>query len=385
MAVKKKVTKTKTSEKKTVVRTPKKQIQAIGVLTGGGDCPGLNAVVRAVTKTAINKYGLTVFGIQDGFLGLIEKRMSILRSEDVSNILTQGGTILGTSNKANPSQFPIVLNGKKHVTDVRDNCIHNAMEMGLDAIVCIGGDGTMSGAAGLAEKGLTFIGVPKTIDNDLYGTEVTFGFNTAVVTATDALDKVHTTASSHHRVMIVEVMGRYAGWIALHAGVASGSDVILIPEIPYDLDSICNYVIQRSRHGKRFSIITVAEGAMPKGGQMVISKTIKDSPDPLRLGGIANVLANQIETKTKLECRAVILGHVQRGGTPSAFDRTLATSFGYHALELLMQGKVNRLVVRKKGELADVPLSEVAGKIRTVQPNNQLIQAARAVGTSFGD
>ena len=383
MAAKKKPVKTKTSSP--VAKCPKTQIKTIGVLTGGGDCPGLNAVVRAVTKTAINKYGLTVMGIQDGFLGLIEKRMSLLRTEDVSNILTQGGTILGTSNKANPSKFPMYFNGQKQITDVRDNCIYNAREMGLDAIVCIGGDGTMSGAAGLAEKGLPFMGVPKTIDNDLCGTEVTFGFNTAVVTATDALDKVHTTASSHHRVMIVEVMGRYAGWIALHAGVASGSDIILMPEIPYDLDVLCNHVLQRSRHGKRFSIITVAEGAKPKNGDMVVQKIIKDSPDPLRLGGIANVLASQIEAKTKLECRAVILGHVQRGGTPSAFDRTLATSFGHYALELLMKGKTNRLVVRQKGELADVPLALVANRIRTVDPQNQLVQAARAIGTSFGD
>jgi len=361
------------------------QIKTIGILTGGGDCPGLNAVVRAVVKTAINKYGLTVFGIMDGYLGLIEKRMHKLEYTDVSNILTQGGTILGTSNKANPRKFPLKLDGETKMRDVRENCIDNARQMGIDAIVAIGGDGTMSGAADLAQKGLIFIGVPKTIDNDLAGTEITFGFNTAVVTATDALDKVHTTASSHHRVMIVEVMGRYAGWIALHAGVASGSDVILIPEIPYQLDIICDFVMQRSRHGKRFSIITVAEGAKEKGGEMVVQKTIEDSPDPIRLGGIANKLAYEIEEKTKLECRAVILGHVQRGGIPSAFDRTLATSFGHFALEQLMAGKKNCLVARRRGELTTVPLSEIAGKIRTVESDHQLIKAARAVRTCFGD
>lgn len=363
----------------------KKQIKTVGVLTGGGDCPGLNAVVRAVTKTAINRYGLTVVGIFDGFLGLIEKRMQILQYGDVSNILTQGGTILGTSNKANPLKFPVKLNGKTCMSDVRDNCVRHAEQMGIDAIVAIGGDGTMSGAASLAEKGLTFMGVPKTIDNDLAGTEITFGFNTAVVTATEALDKVHSTASSHHRVMIVEVMGRYAGWIALHAGVASGSDIILVPEIPYKLNVVCDFVKKRSHRGKRFSIITVAEGAKEKGGKMVISKTIKDSPDPIRLGGIANKLAFDIEKKTKLECRAVVLGHVQRGGTPSAFDRTLATSFGNYAIEQLMAGKKNRLVVRRRGELATVALSTIAGKIRTVPPDHQLVRAAKAVGTSFGD
>ena len=245
----------------------KNNIKTIGILTGGGDCPGLNAVVRAVAKTAISKYNQRVMGIYDGYLGLIENRMKELKYDDVSNILTQGGTILGTSNKANPVKYPVILDGKSQLRDVRDNCVLHAEEVGLDAIVAIGGDGTMAGAAGLAEKGIKFVGVPKTIDNDVWGTEVTFGFNTAVVTATEAIDKVHTTASSHHRAMIVEVMGRYAGWIALHSGVASGSDVILIPEIPYNLDAVCDYVRERSRRGKRYSIITVAEGAKEKGVQ----------------------------------------------------------------------------------------------------------------------
>ncbi|KPK72155.1 MAG: 6-phosphofructokinase [Phycisphaerae bacterium SM23_30] len=353
------------------------KINTIGVMTGGGDCPGLNAVVRAVTKTAINKYDMTVVGILDGFLGLIEKHVRELRYADVSNILTEGGTILGTSNKANPSKYPMRLNGKTCMRDVRENCARYAQEMGIDAIVAIGGDGTMSGAAGLAQMNMVFMGVPKTIDNDLVGTDITFGFNTAVVTATDALDKVHSTASSHHRVMVVEVMGRYAGWIALHAGVASGSDVILIPEIPYHLDLVCDFVKQRSRRGKRFSIITVAEGAKEKGGKMIIKKTIKDSPDPIRLGGIAHKIAYEIEQKTKLECRAVVLGHIQRGGAPSPFDRTLATSFGHYAVEQLMLGKRNRLVVRRRGELATVPLTQVAN-------NHPLIQAGKAVGTIFG-
>jgi len=363
----------------------KDQIKTIGVLTGGGDCPGLNAVIRAVTKTAIGQYGLKVVGISDGYLGLIENHMAELAWSDVSNILTQGGTILGTNNRANPAKYAVEEGGEMVIKDVREQCVENARRAGLDAIVAIGGDGTMSGAAALAEKGLSFMGVPKTIDNDLVGTEITFGFNTAVVTATDALDKVHTTASSHHRVMIVEVMGRYAGWIALHAGVASGSDVILMPEIPYELGKICETIEKRSQHGKRFSIIAVAEGAKEKGGDMVVRRKIEGSPDPIRLGGVAVKLAGDIEERTGLETRSVILGHVQRGGAPSAFDRTLATGFGYSAVEELMAGRRNLLVVRKAGSVGTVPLSEVANKVRTVPLDHPLMAAARAVGTAFGD
>ena len=364
----------------------KKMIKTIGVLTGGGDCPGLNAVIRAVTKTAISKHSLKVIGIFDGFLGLIENRMHQLSYDDVSNILTRGGTILGSCNKANPAQYPVATSsGKKRMKDLRDDCVHHLRQRNIDALICIGGDGTMAGAALLAQKGLTIMGVPKTIDNDLYGTDITFGFDTAVTTATEALDKIHTTASSHHRVMIVEVMGRYAGWIALYAGVASGSDVILIPEIPYRLDKVCEFVRRRSQHGKKFSIITVAEGAKEKGGKMVVHKIDKYSPDPIRLGGVADKLAREIEQLTSLDSRAVVLGHVQRGGTPTPFDRTLATAFGHYALEQLMAGKKNCLVVRQKGELTTVRLADVAGKIRTVPKTHPLINAARGVNTCLGD
>jgi ATP-dependent phosphofructokinase / diphosphate-dependent phosphofructokinase len=362
-----------------------RKIRAIGIMTGGGDCPGLNAVIRAVTKTAVGRHGLRVFGILDGFEGLIENRIHELHWDDVSNILTEGGTILGTSNKANPAHYAVTVSGRQAFRDVRSLCVRNARAHGLDAIIAIGGDGTMTGAAALAEKGLGFIGVPKTIDNDLAGTEITFGFNTAVTTATDALDKVHTTASSHHRVMIVEVMGRYAGWIALYAGVASGADVILIPEIPYRLEKVCQSVIERRRRGRRFSIITVSEGAREKGGQYVVRKTITNSPDPIRLGGIANKLADDIEKAAGLECRATILGHVQRGGSPTPFDRTLATGFGHAALELLMRGGRNRVVVQQRGQITSAALSSVAGKIRTVPKNYYLLRAAREIGTSFGD
>ncbi len=362
------------------------KIKTIAVMTGGGDCPGLNAVIRSVTKTAISKYSMKVWGIEDGYEGLIEKRMHPLSYEDVSNILEAGGTILGSSNTSNPFKYPVRSKaGKITYKNVSDSCVKFLKQKKIDALVIIGGDGTQTSAAAFAKKGLTVIGVPKTIDNDLWGTDVTFGFDTAVTTATEAIDKLRTTASSHHRVMIVEVMGRYAGWIALHAGVASGSDVILMPEIPYRLEKVCQFVQQRSNKGKSYSIIVVAEGAKELGGQMVVSKTVACSPDPIRLGGIANKLAGQIETRTKLEARSVVLGYIQRGGAPTPWDRVLATSFGNTAVELLVSGVKNRLVVLKNNKLSSVPLSQVAGKIRTVPVNSPLIKAARAVNTSFGD
>ncbi|MEN6424797.1 MAG: ATP-dependent 6-phosphofructokinase [Phycisphaerales bacterium] len=361
-----------------------KRIRTIAVMTGGGDCPGLNAVIRAVVKTAINKYKLDVWGIRDGYLGLIENRMDRLSFNHVSNILTLGGTILGTSNTANPFRHAIKTVHGLRYKDVSDECLRFLQERGIDAMVCIGGDGTMAMTAQFARKGLTVMGVPKTIDNDLYGTDVTFGFDTAVTTATEAIDKIHTTASSHHRVMIVEVMGRYAGWIALHAGVAGGADVILIPEIPYELPKVCEYVVARSRRGKRFSIIVAAEGAKPKGGSMVVSHRVAGSPDPIRLGGIGNKLAADINAKTGLDCRAVVLGHVQRGGTPTPYDRTLATNFGHTAMDLLMKGVKNHLVVLKDGRFTSISLRLVAGRTKTVPKNYGLVKAAMAVGTSFG-
>lgn len=362
----------------------KQRIKKIAVLTGGGDCPGLNAVIRAVTKTAVNRYKLEVWGIEDGYEGLIEDRIRPLSYDDVSGILTVGGTILGSSNTSNPFSYPVQSGERIVRRDVSDACIANLKKRGIEALICIGGDGTMASAGDFAKKGLTVMGVPKTIDNDVWGTDITFGFNTAVTTATEAIDKIHTTASSHHRVMIVEVMGRYAGWIALHAGVAGGSDVILMPEIPYRLDKIADYVLARSKKGRRFSIITVAEGAKPKDGKQVVYEIIKDSPDPIRLGGVSGVLADQLAKVTGLSCRAVNLGHVQRGGSPTPFDRVLATNFGHYALELLMKGQINNLVVWKDGKLGDMPLSRIAGKIKTVKLNDPLIAAARAVGTSFG-
>lgn len=362
-------------------------IRRIGLLTGGGDCPGLNAVIRAVTKTAILKYGLQVWGIEDGFLGLVENRIQPLDTDDVSNILTRGGTILGTSNRCNPARYAVGKDedGDPIFEDVRGLAAQHARACELDAIVCVGGDGTISGAAQLAEHGLRFVGVPKTIDNDLIGTDITFGFQTAVTIATDALDRIHTTASSHHRVMIVELMGRNAGWLTLHAGLASGADVILIPEIPFKIDSICSYCLSRNRRGKRFTIVAVSEGAKPLGGDQVVGRVVKDSPDPVRLGGIANVLASEIESRTHLECRATILGHVQRGGTPVPEDRVLGTLFGCRALEEVMAGRFSELVVMRGGQLSTAEFEQVAGRQRLVPVDHPLICAARGVGTSFGD
>lgn len=361
------------------------EVKRIGLLTGGGDCPGLNAVIRAVTKAALHRYKLEVLGVEDGFLGLIQNRMRPLAWEDVSNILTLGGTILGTSNQANPEHYAIKRNGHVEYGNVTDRVIEHVQANQLDALVCIGGDGTMTGAANLIRNGINCIGVPKTIDNDLEGCEQTFGFDTAVTTAAECLDKIHTTAMSHHRVMVVEVMGRNAGWVALHAGVASGSDVILVPEIDFDFAKVCDMLIYRSRKGKRFSIVCVSEGAKPKGGELTVARRVETSPDPIRLGGVANKLAAEIESCTGLETRATILGHIQRGGTPTPFDRVLATNFGYHALEMLVGGASGKLVVWRGGRIDHVDIQSVAGKQRKVSRTDPLITAARAIGTEFGD
>ncbi|MBU0638254.1 MAG: 6-phosphofructokinase [Planctomycetes bacterium] len=359
----------------------------IGILTGGGDCPGLNAVIRVVTKAAILKLGLEVVGIEDGFLGLIRNRMRPLETRDVSNILTVGGTILGTTNKADPTRFATShdQDGNPVFEDVTQRVLEHVRERRLDAIICIGGDGTMSGTANLISHGIPCIGVPKTIDNDLMHTEITFGFSTAVQTATECLDRIHSTASSHHRVMLVELMGRNAGWLTLHAGLASGADVILIPELPYDIELVCKTCQERSKRGKRFTLVAVSEGARPQGGQQVVDKIVHDSPDPVRLGGVSVVLAEQIAALTRLETRATILGHVQRGGAPIAFDRVLATMFGHQALQLLAARTFNQMVVMRAGRLGTVPLESVANQQRTVALDDPLLAMARDVGTCLGD
>ncbi len=360
-------------------------IKRIGVLTGGGDCPGLNAVIRSVTKTAIFNHGLEVIGIEDGFLGLVENRTRPLNEADVSGILTRGGTILGSNNKCNPQKFAdIKPDGSFELIDVTDRCLAVIDQHDIDALVVIGGDGTMACAKNFVDRGINCIGVPKTIDNDLVGTDVTFGFATAVATATEALDRIHDTAASHHRAMVVEVMGRNAGWIALHAGIASGSDIILLPELPYELDKVCEVVKRRRESGKGCSIICVSEGARPKGGEQVVRKVDPTSPDPIRLGGIGRVLTEQIEAKTKIETRNTVLGYIQRGGTPVPEDRILGTQFGHKAIEVLLSGQPNRLIVMHGREVTHAPLEAAAGKQRTVPLDHPLLSAARAVGTSLG-
>ncbi len=357
----------------------------IGVLTGGGDCPGLNAVIRAVTKCAVFSHGLEVVGIEDGFQGLIERRVRTLTTDDVSNILTLGGTILGTNNRCDPKRYPVTIDGRVELQDTSEQVMAYIAELGLDALLVIGGDGTMSVASNFANRGVNCIGVPKTIDNDLEGSDVTFGFATACHVATEALDRIHTTAASHHRAMLVEVMGRNAGWIALHTGVAAGADIILLPEIPFDIDKICQKVVDRSRHGKRFSILCVSEGAKPIDGVQAVDRVDPLSPDPIRLGGISKVVADRIEKRTGLETRTTILGHVQRGGTPVPEDRLLATSFGHAAIAALMAGKKNRMVVMQGGRVTDIDIFKVANRQRQVPLDHPLILAARDIDTSFGD
>jgi len=353
----------------------------IGILTGGGDCPGLNASIRAIAKTAILNYDMEVVGIKDGFLGLIENRFQLISYEDVSGILTLGGTFLGASNKANPFRHP---DFKGRFKDVSDIAVENYRAMELDSLVCIGGDGTLNIAYRLYKKGVNLIGVPKTIDNDLRQTEATIGFDSALITATQAIDKLHTTAQSHHRVMVIEVMGRYAGWLALYSGLAGGGDIILLPEIPYDIKKVCDVVSKRNQCGKRFSIVVVSEGARPKAGKMVVKKIVKDSTDPVRLGGIGNKLANDIEKITGLETRVTVLGHLQRGGEPSAFDRILATRFGTASCELVAKRDFGKAVILKSDQIKAIDLKKAVGDIKRVSLNDPVIKAAMAVGTSFG-
>jgi len=359
-------------------------VKRIGVLTGGGDAPGLNGVIRAVVKTVRSRYNLEVIGFLDGFAGLIKNDYRALDVQDVSGILPRGGTILGASNRDNPFRYPVAENGETVFRDVSDDAAANLRKLGIDVLVVIGGDGSLNIAHEFAEKGCRVIGVPKTIDNDLSATDVTFGFDTAVTTATEALDKLHTTAESHHRVMILEVMGRYGGWIALHAGIAGGADVILIPEIPYEIEKIKEKIEERRANGKHFSIIVAAEGAVGKSGEMVVAKMIKESFDPIRLGGVGQVVADKLAELTGLETRVTVLGHLQRGGSPTAYDRILSTRFGVKAAELAVTGPWAQMVGLHGREIIGVPLTEAIKALKKVDPDGEIVRAARSVGVSFG-
>lgn len=362
-----------------------KKSKRIAILTGGGDCPGSNAVIRAVTKKAMQECCFEVIGIEDGFHGLVENRFHTLHWNDVSGILTLGGTILGTSKTASPYHYPVKKGEDIVLKDVSKKALKNIKSMDIDALICIGGDGSLGVSYKLFEDGVPVVGVPKTIDNDISGTEVTFGFDTAVSIATEGIDRLHTTAQSHHRIMIIEVMGHKAGWIALHSGIAGGGDIVLIPEIPYSIDVIAKKVRERNKKGKRFSIIVVAEGAKPQGGDVVISRIVKESPDSVRLGGIAFVLGSQIEKLTGLETRAVVLGHLQRGGTPSSADRVICTQLGTKAMDMVLNNEFGYMAGFQNGQLRSVHLREAAVGPRIIPLDHPLLQSARAVGTCFGD
>ena len=357
-------------------------VSRIGVLTGGGDAPGLNAVIRAVVKASVNA-GIEVIGLEDSFDGLLDpSRTRVLTARDVTGILRLGGTILGTTNRGNPFEYPLA-SGTGHV-DYSERVVETFTKMKLDALVVIGGDGTLQIAHQFYLMGIPVVGVPKTIDNDIWGTTSCFGFDTAVQFASDAIDRLHTTAEAHKRIIVVEVMGRYAGWIALHAGVAGGADVILIPEITYDIDKIVVRLREREAFGAKFSIVVVAEGAKPVGGALTLIEQAHRGHVE-RLGGVGTVVATQLQEKTGKETRYVVLGHLQRGGAPTAFDRVLATRFGGKAIELLSRGVFGRMVANNPPDIVPIPLADVVGKTKTVPLDSDLMKTARAIGVAFGD
>jgi len=362
------------------------KIKKIGILTGGGDCPGLNAVLRTVVRKGILKYGYEFIGYKFGYRGLYDNDFIPMTLDTVSGILHKGGTIIYSSNKDNLFDYAVLEDGKMVKKDVSDVAFENLKKENVDVLVIIGGDGTLTSARDFARKGVKIIGVPKTIDNDLACTDVTFGFNTAINVVTEALDRLHTTAESHHRIMICEVMGRHAGWIALHAGIAGSADVILIPEIPFTIKKVADKIKERSKAGKLFSIICVSEGAKIIGEDVVVAKIVSDSPDPVRLGGIANVLAAKLEDHiTEHEIRSTILGHTQRGGITSTYDRILSTKYGAGVLDLIDEGKFAHMVSLQNDVITAIPLEDVIGKNKYVDQNNYLVKAARDIGISFGD
>ncbi|HMC12542.1 MAG TPA: ATP-dependent 6-phosphofructokinase [Pirellulaceae bacterium] len=382
--------------------------RCIGILTSGGDCPGLNAAIRGVAKPAMSLYHIEVIGIEKGYRGLVENHSRVLHLQDVSGILTAGGTILGTSREK-PHRMPLP-NGK--TVDLTGRAVETYNRLGLDCLVCLGGNGTHKVACNLMQQGLNILGLPKTIDNDLVGTDTTFGHDSAVTTAAEAIDRLHSTAEAHLRAMVIELMGHKTGWLTLSAGLAGGADIILIPEIPYDIDSICQHLTERRRRGKWFSIVAIAEGAMAKPSdkketvaELAVANNRKGDKKEKKKNGKAEkrthsnsrndalsaeerpslAVARAIHDRLGIDTRVTVLGHLQRGGVPTAFDRILATRFGTHAADMLAEGKYNRMVAMRGGNVTSVPIEEVAGKIKHVPPDHPLIRAARGVGTNFGD
>ena len=379
-------------------------LKKVAILANGGDVSGFNAVIRAIIKTAENT-GVECYGYIDGYRGLLNNNIIRLGTSSTGNavgILPKGGSIIGSSTNANVFNYPVEENGQTVYKDLSDICVENIKKDEIDCLFTLGGDGTQKSARDLSLKGINVIGVPKTIDNDVACTEITFGYNTAVSVATEAIDRLHSTAETHHRIMVLEVMGRYAGWIALESAIAGGADVALIPEIPYDIESAARKVINRKNRGKSFSIVVVAEGARPKGGEMEIKDVRNNGTgvDNTKLGGIGEQVAKQLEELTGLEARCTVLGYMQRGGTPTAFDRVLSTKYGTKAMELALEGKFNVLTVIKNGKLDYVSLEDVVGNnkkigavsgntkesnLRKVTMDDELVKTARAIGINLGD
>lgn len=380
-------------------------IKKVAILANGGDVSGFNAVIRAIVKTA-EEHGVEVYGFIDGYRGLLKNEYIPLSTSDsrkASGILPKGGSIIGSSTNANVFNYKVTqLDGKVVYKDMSDICVENLKNDGFDCLFTLGGDGTQKSARDFTLKGVKVIGVPKTIDNDVACTEITFGYNTAVSVASDALDRLHTTGETHHRIMVLEVMGRYSGWIALESAISGGADVALIPEIPYDMDKVVEKIKHRQEKGKKFSIVVVAEGAMPKGGTITVEGTRDNGTgvDNTKLGGIGQIITKQLEELTGLEARCTVLGYVQRGGTPTAFDRVLSTKYGSKAMELALEGKFNVLTVIKDGKLDCVPLEDVVGNnkeigavsgntkesnLRKVNMDHDLVKTARNIGICLGD
>ena len=360
------------------------KIKRIAINTGGGDAPGLNAVIRATTLAALRQ-GWEVYGIRHGYRGLVDlDHIVLLTADRVRGITHLGGTILGTANRGNPFEYPITTEEGTKITDISDRVVENFHKLGLSALICIGGDGSLRIAQKFVDKGIPVIGVPKTIDNDLSGTVITFGFDTAVSTATDAIDKLHSTAEAHERVMVVEVMGRYAGWIALHSGLSGSADAILIPEIPFHLEKVCDKIRQREAMGRSFAIIVCAEGAHPKGEEIRV-RGQKEPGSEVRLGGIAEYVADEVSKRTGKETRSLVLGHLQRGGSPTTFDRLLGLRFGAAAVRCLMAGQINVMVALDPPTVKTIPITEAIQTMKTVPLDCDSILTARSLGISFGD
>ena len=379
------------------------KVKKVAILTNGGDAPGLNAVIRAIVKTG-RTYGVESYGFIEGYKGLLNNNyVKLDLQSNASGLLTKGGTIIGTSNNTNVFHYKVEKpDGTFEYQDLSDKCVQNLKDDGFDCVFTLGGDGTQKSSRDFSLKGVKTIGVPKTIDNDVAHTDMTFGYSTAVSIATEALDRLHTTAESHHRIMVLEVMGRYAGWLALESAIAGGADVALIPEIPYDIEKVVEKINERRNRGKDFTIVVVSEGAMPKDGTMTVKKTYNDGSglDNVRLGGVGEKLANELEELTGMVARNTTLGYVQRGGTPCAYDRVLSTRYGTRAMELALQGIFNVLVTFKDGKMGYVPIEDVVGdnkvigaasgntkesNIRKVPMDHDFIRIARDLGMCLGD